>query len=175
MTRVRRVLVVGMSGAGKTTAARRIAAHIGAPFHEMDALAWGPRWTPAPDLVPAVARIVAEPVWVFDSWGYAEVRDVMWAAADTIVWLDYPARIVLPRLIRRSLRRSARRTVVFGGNRETWSGWLDREHPVWQAAATMRSRRFYLAGRTGRSQNLRTVRLMSPAELDRWIADIPPR
>jgi hypothetical protein len=43
--RMRRVLVVGMSGAGKTTAARRVGAKLGLPFHEMDALALGPNLT----------------------------------------------------------------------------------------------------------------------------------
>jgi shikimate kinase len=58
---MRRVLVVGMSGAGKTTAARRVATVLGLPFYEMDALAIGPRWSLAPDLVDQVGRITAEP------------------------------------------------------------------------------------------------------------------
>ena len=55
---MRRVLVVGMSGAGKTTAARRVGAKLGLPFHEMDALAIGPRWSQPPGLVDEVKRTV---------------------------------------------------------------------------------------------------------------------
>jgi hypothetical protein len=72
--RMRRVLVVGMSGAGKTTAARRVGAKLGLPFHEMDALALGPNWSQPPGLVDEVKRITAEPAWIFDSWGYPAVR-----------------------------------------------------------------------------------------------------
>jgi adenylate kinase family enzyme len=167
-----RVLVVGMTGAGKTTAARRIADRIGAPFHEMDVLAIGPNWSTRPDLVAQVAALLETPAWVFDSYGYDQVRDAMWAAADTIVWLDYPARVIVPRVVRRSLSRSFRRAEIFGGNRETWAGWLRPEHPVWWAIRTLRRRRAYLAERTqsAGAAHLRTVRLTSPAEFERWLA-----
>src|ERR1700722_14892142 len=104
---MRRVLGGGMSGAGQTTARRRVGATDGLPFHEMDALALGPNWSQPPDLVDEVKRITAEPAWIFDSWGYPAVRDLMWRSADTILWLDSPATVVLPRLIRRSVVRTA--------------------------------------------------------------------
>ena len=126
---MRRVLVVGMSGAGKTTAARRVGAKLGLPFHEMDALALGPNWSQPPGLVDEVKRITAEPAWIFDSWGYPAVRDLMWQSADTILWLDYPATVVLPRLIRRSVIRTATNAELFGGNRETLREWLSPGSP----------------------------------------------
>jgi hypothetical protein len=70
--RMRRVLVVGMSGAGKTTAARRarrVVAKLGLPIHEMDALALGPDLSQPPGLVDDVKRITAQRSWIFDSWG----------------------------------------------------------------------------------------------------------
>lgn len=170
---MRRVLVVGMSGAGKTTAARRLAARLGIPFHEMDALAIGPDWSTPPDLVERVDQIVTQPSWVFDSWGYEPVRDAMWAAADTVVWLDYPARVVLPRLARRSLGRSLRRTEIFGGNRETWRHWLSAEHPFWYAIRHFRARRAELTRRTRDGTHLRRVRLTRPADFERWLRTEP--
>jgi adenylate kinase family enzyme len=162
------VLVVGMSGTGKTTAARRVATVLGLPFYEMDALAIGPRWSLAPDLVDQVGRITAEPAWIFDSWGYPAVRDMMWRSADTILWLDYPARVVLPRLIWRSAVRTATRTDVFGGNRERWRDWLSPQHPVWSAAATFAERREYLLDRTSGSVHCQTTRFTSPREFEQW-------
>ena len=165
---MRRVLVVGSSGAGKTTAARRVAGKLGLPFHEMDVLALGPGWSQAPDLVDEVKRITAEPAWIFDSWGYPAVRDLMWQSADTILWLDYPAPLVLRRLLWRSVVRTATRAELFGGNRETVREWLRPEHPVWSAAATFTERREYLFDRTSSSAHCRTVRLTSPREFERW-------
>ena len=172
---MQRILVVAMSGAGKTTAARRLASVLGLPFHEMDALAIGPGWSTPATLVQDVAAIVREPAWVFDSWGYPQVRDAMWAAADTVVWLDYPRRVVLPRLLRRSLARSWRRDRIFGGNVERWRGWISRTHPFWHAVTTFESRRAYLAERTGREAHLRTVRLRTPAEFETWLGQVRSR
>ena len=169
---MQRVLVVGMSGAGKTTAARRLAELLHAPFHEMDALAIGPGWSTPSGLAQSVERIVAQPAWVFDSWGYQPVRELMWVSADTIVWLDYPRRIVLPRLTRRSLQRSARRTKIFGGNVETWRGWLRRDHPVWFAIITFGARRRLIRGLISATPGLQTHRFERPAELERWLATI---
>lgn len=165
---MQRVLVVGMSGSGKTTAARRVGAKLGLPFHEMDALALGPHWSQPPGLVDEVKRITAEPAWIFDSWGYPAVRDLMWQSADTILWLDYPATVVLPRLIRRSVVRTATNAELFGGNRETLREWLKPEHPVWSAASTFRQRREYLFDRTSTSPHSRTLRFTAPREFEHW-------
>ncbi len=41
LARPRRILVAGTAGAGKTTLARRVAALLGLPHIEIDALPWG--------------------------------------------------------------------------------------------------------------------------------------
>lgn len=44
----RRISVVGVTGAGKTTLARRLSDLLDVPHVELDALHWEPNWTPAP-------------------------------------------------------------------------------------------------------------------------------
>ena len=48
-------------------------------------------------------------------------------AADTIVWLDLPLRVWLPRLVRRTRRRIKGDEMIFNDNRESWRtalvGW----------------------------------------------------
>lgn len=166
---MQRILVVGMSGAGKTTAARALATRLGQPMHEMDTLALGPNWSTPSDFVDTVEAILHEPGWVFDSWGYPPVRAAMWAAVDTVVWLDYPRRVVLPRLIRRSLRRSFLKTRIFGGNRERWRDWLKLDHPVWYAIRTFDQRRTLLRDL---SSGKTTHRFTTPTQFDRWLADL---
>jgi shikimate kinase len=46
--RNRRIAVVGTTGSGKTALARRISQQLDIPHVEMDALYWGPHWTPTP-------------------------------------------------------------------------------------------------------------------------------
>src|SRR5579883_1503505 len=115
----RRVVVVGTTGAGKSTLALRLARRLRCPHIELDALHWGPDWTPvARDCFRAhTRRAVAGDAWVADG-NYRQVRDLVWGRADTIVWLDYPLRTVLPRLLRRTLRRCLSHEVLWHGNRE---------------------------------------------------------
>jgi hypothetical protein len=144
---LQRILVVGISGAGKTTYAQALAVRRGLPFHEMDLLAIGPGWSLPDDFVQRVDEITESPVWVFDSYGHELVRDRLWSRADTVVWLDFARRVTWPRMVRRSLRRTLTREQVFHGNRETVGSWFRSDHPVWHAWRDHGSRRAYLAER----------------------------
>ncbi|MGH4031435.1 adenylate kinase [Actinomycetota bacterium Odt1-20B] len=173
---MRRILVVGVTGAGKSTLARAVGERLGLPYHEMDALYFtGPGWAVNDRLAETVSRLTAEDRWVMDSLGAPEVRDLMWERADTVVWLDYPRRVIMPRVLRRSLRRTATRARVFGGNRETWSAWLTTDHPAWSAWSQYASRRRTLADRTRdpRFAPLTTLRLARPDEAAAWLAALP--
>ncbi|MFF3410468.1 AAA family ATPase [Streptomyces sp. NPDC002742] len=129
-----RILVVGVTGAGKSTLARAVSSRLGLPYHEMDAVYFnGPGWAVNDKLTEDVSRLAAGPRWIVDSLGYPEVRDLLWTRADTVIWLDYPRRVVMPRVLLRSVRRTVTREVIFGGNRETWREWLRRDHPVWSS------------------------------------------
>jgi hypothetical protein len=169
---VQRILVVGMSGAGKTTLASRLGRLLDLPFHELDALAFGPGWSADPGYGDAVARIAAGPAWVVDSWALPAARQPLWAAADAVVWLDYPARVVLPRVLRRSVLRTARREPVFGGNREQLRGWFDLEHPVWHAALHLRERRGETARLVAHHDVPEVVRLTTPRAAETWLQTV---
>ncbi|MFD8127332.1 P-loop NTPase family protein [Streptomyces mirabilis] len=172
---MRRILVVGSTGAGKSTLARGLSGRLGLPYHEMDALYFtGAGWAVNEKLREDVLRITAEPCWVIDSLGYPEVRDLMWDRADTVIWLDYPKRVVLPRVLRRSVRRTVTREPLFGGNRETWTGWLSREHPLWWAWSQHANRRREITRRTGdpRFAPLDTLRFDRPGDTAAWVKSL---
>lgn len=61
---VGRVLVVGSSGAGKTTMAAALAARLGLPHTELDALWHGPGWVPRPEFERDVETMLATGRWV---------------------------------------------------------------------------------------------------------------
>lgn len=169
---MQRVLVCGITGVGKTTFARAVAGRSGLPYHEMDAMYHGPNWEPIPSFEDDVAEIVARPSWVFDSHGYEQVRDLMWSRADTIVWLDYPRRVVMRRVLDRSARRATTREPIFNGNVESFRDWLDPGHPVQWAWTQFPHRRADLRQRFASPcyAGLRKVRLAHPRAAERWLA-----
>ncbi|MEU6198462.1 hypothetical protein [Streptomyces sp. NPDC047061] len=74
-----RILVVGVTGAGKSTLARTLSGRLGLPYHEMDALYFdGPGWAVNSRLTEDVSRLVGEPHWIIDSLGHPD---------DTAAWL----------------------------------------------------------------------------------------
>jgi adenylate kinase family enzyme len=172
-----RIRVTGTSCSGKTTLARAISRRLDLPVVELDALFWGPRWTPVPDdvFLARVAEAIAPDRWVMDG-GYAKVRDLTWSRADTVVWLDYPMRTVLYRWARRTLRRLRSREEFWPGtgNRERLSHIIRRDSLLWWILSTHRRRRRTTAAELAARRNLRLVRLRSPAEAERWLRGLQP-
>lgn len=87
---MRRIIVIGTTGSGKTTTARAIAERLGILHVELDALNWGPDWTEVPWEVfrQRVSEAVAGDHWVVNG-NYSKSRDIVWPRADAAVWLDF--------------------------------------------------------------------------------------
>lgn len=138
-----RVVVVGTSGAGKSTFAAKAGQILGAPHVELDALHWEADWqeTPAEEMRARVSDAVAGPRWVVDG-NYAMVRDLVWPRAEALVWLDLSLGRCLWQVVRRTIRRALTREVLWGNNREpVLRNLLTRESIIWWTLSTHASRR----------------------------------
>jgi adenylate kinase family enzyme len=163
-------VIATASACGKTTVGRALAARLGVPFVELDALHHGPGWTEATaeELRAKVEPILATEAWVIDGGYSGKLGTIVQDAADTIVWLDLPRRVWLPRLVRRTVRRVARREELWNGNRESLRTALwGREGLILYSLRQVRRRRREYPVRFG-SREL--VRLRSQGEVDRWLA-----
>jgi adenylate kinase family enzyme len=105
-----RIVVVGTSGAGKTTMAREIAAALDVPCIELDRLNWNPNWealceTDPNEFVRRVSAAIAANAWVSDG-NYDLVRDLIWRRGTHLIWLDYGRGLVMYRVISGSKVRS---------------------------------------------------------------------
>ena len=174
---MRRVVVVGTSAAGKTTFARRLAAILDVPHVELDALNWGAGWTEAdPDVFRArvAAALDASEGWVVDG-GYSHLRPLIWGAADTVVWLEFPLPVILLRLTRRTLVRVIGRQELWNGNRERWrTAFLSRKSLYWWVLTTHRGRRKRMEDALSLPEyrRIRAIRFRSPRQAERWIRDL---
>lgn len=103
-----RIVIIGRTGSGKTTLARELAAALGFPHVELDALYFGPDFSTVPLSVlrERTRSAIAGELWVTDG-NKSAVRDLVWPRADTIIWLDYPFLVSLWRLGKRALWRTS--------------------------------------------------------------------
>ncbi|TWP46266.1 AAA family ATPase [Lentzea tibetensis] len=166
----RRVLVAGNTGSGKSTLSQRVADQLGLRNVELDALFHGPQWTPRPEFAADVGRLVAEPRWV-TQWQYKEVRPLLLAHADTLVWLDHSFGCVMTRLVVRTVRRRAARVELWNGNFESplWTMFTDREHILRWGWKTFRRTRERIR-RVVEDGQIVVVRLRGQREVEQWLA-----
>ncbi len=127
-SRETRIVVQGTSGSGKTTLSAALAARLGVAYLELDGLYQQPDWTPldTEEFRTRVTDYVEQSGWVIDG-NYSHVRDILWPRATTIVIIDLPKRIVMTRLIARTLRRLMTRERLWNGNQEKWRNALSRD------------------------------------------------
>lgn len=99
---MRKVLVIGSPGAGKSTLGKALARLTGLPLYHLDALYWKPNWakTPNAEWDELLRRLVAEPAWIIDG-NYGRTLDIRIQAADTVIWLDKPRLLCEWRVIKR--------------------------------------------------------------------------
>ena len=171
---MRRIVVVGSSGSGKTTVSGLLAQKLRVVHVEMDALHHGPNWTEATadELREAVARELWDrDGWVVDGNYSGKLGTFVLEQADTVVWLDLPLRTCLRRLWRRTIYRLRDDVELWNGNRETWRGaFWGGESLFWWTIRHHRRRRHVWPQRFARLPNLTVVRLRSPAEVATWLA-----
>ena len=174
---VRRVSVVGNSGSGKSTLARELAASLGVPHLELDSVFHQPGWESLPEgeFQRLVTERTSEDGWVIDG-NYSAVRPIVWARADTVVWLDPPRRTVMRQVAWRTARRAVTQQELWNGNREPLSNFL-RWAPeksiiswAWHNHAKYRTR-YGAAAIDPANAHLTFIRLTSRADVARFLAD----
>ncbi|HIE22010.1 MAG TPA: hypothetical protein EYP73_05370 [Acidimicrobiia bacterium] len=115
---------MGSAGSGKTRVSKRLAEALGLPRLELDAVYHQPGWEPCDpeEFTDRVRAFVAQDAWVVDgNYTSHGSTEVVWPRADTIVWLDLPRRVIMRRVVLRTLRRVITRQELWNTNREPWA------------------------------------------------------
>ena len=107
---MKRVCIVGCGGAGKSTLARRLGPLLGLEVIHLDHHFWRPGWVQPPDeeWVAQLRELLERDTWIMEG-NYSRTMELRFARADAILFLDFPRRTCLWRVIKRT--------------------WLDRRSP----------------------------------------------
>ena len=168
----RRIVIVGMAGAGKSTLGKRLSALTAIPYVELDSLYWGPNWEPRlPEFRDDVVRVAAGESWITDG-NYSTIRELLWPHAQLVIWLNLSFTTIFRRVFMRTMQRTLRGTELWQGNRESWRrSFMSRESILWWVIKNWkRSRRQFGELRaSGKYAQLQWVELKTPRELEGFI------
>lgn len=168
-----RIAVIGTSCSGKTTFAKSLAQKLQVEHIELDAIHWKPNWTPAPkeEFRALAQEAVSSEAWVLDG-NYSAVRDIVWARATKLIWLDYPFHVVGYRALSRTLRRSISKEPMWAGNTESLRrAFFHKDSILWWVVTTYRKRRreYPLRFQEPQNSHLEVSIFSSPAEAEKFL------
>ncbi len=165
---MRKILVIGSGGAGKSTFARRLGQALGIEVIHLDAHYWQPGWveTPKPEWAKTVEHLIERDAWIMDG-NYSGTLDLRLRTCDTVIFLDIARLVCLWRVFKRRLiyRRGGRPDMAAGCREQ-----LNLEFVRWIWNYPSRTRLEVLEMLKNRP-HVKFVRLRSDAEVERFLAE----
>lgn len=168
-----RILVYGVTGSGKSTAAVRLGEVLGLPVTLADEVCWQPGWVllPEEDQRRIFMEVTAADAWVLDT-AYSSWLDLALDRVDLVVGLDYPRWLSFQRLLRRSVRRAVDRQPICNGNTESFRLLVRRDSILrwhFSSFARKRARMRAWAADPGAPE---VLLLRRPRDLEAWIRSL---
>ena len=172
---IQRIVVVGVTGCGKSVLADRLAQKLNLDFIELDALFWKPGWVESSDneFRAKVDAATRAPAWTL-AGNYNKVHDLVWARAEAVVWLDYPYLLAFGRLWKRTWQRWLTQEPLWGSNYERlWPQfriWSKESLFYWQVHSYQRQKKLYPQLFTSPEYaHLKIFHFKHPAEMEEWM------
>ena len=93
---MRKVIIIGCPGSGKSTFARALHERTGLPLYHLDMLYWNADRTVVPREIfrERLHEVLRQEAWIIDG-NYSSTMELRMAACDTVFFLDYPVEVCL--------------------------------------------------------------------------------
>lgn len=168
-----RIVVVGTSGSGKTTFAKKLAEAWDIPFQDLDDLFWLPGWQQRPkeEFTSLVEEVAEKPSWAVCG-NQSKLRQLIWPKAQMIIWLDLPIYTCLFRVFKRSLRLYLSGESYCNGNRETLGRLFGPQSILWRVFSSYGRRKRCFTKEfceQEKASSTAYIRLRSPKEVDAFL------
>ncbi|MFA5994154.1 MAG: AAA family ATPase [Parcubacteria group bacterium] len=102
---MKRILILGSCGAGKSTFAKRLHRSLDIPIIHLDQHYWKPGWTrtESDEWQKKVTNLVKGDQWIMDG-NYRSSLDMRLPQVDTVILLDFSPPVCLYRLLKRRIK-----------------------------------------------------------------------
>jgi adenylate kinase family enzyme len=86
-----KIVLVGISGTGKTTLSQELAFRTGLPLYPMDSLIWRENWEESlePEIQQSLERIAETDCWIVEGW-IDHYSQLLLEQSELVVYLDFP-------------------------------------------------------------------------------------
>ena len=93
---MKKIIVIGCPGSGKSTVSRALHNKIGIPLYHLDMMYWNADKTTVEKSVflERLSAVLEKDEWIIDG-NYGSTMELRMAACDTVIFLDYPLGICL--------------------------------------------------------------------------------
>jgi len=167
---MKRVMIIGCCGAGKSTLSHKLQAITGLPLYHLDQLYWRSGWveTPKEEWEPIVKDLTLANAWIIDG-NYSSTMDIRLSRADTVLFLDYPTYKCLYRVLGRIRKyRGRERPDMPEGCKERYD--LDFLHYV--ATFNFHSRKRIIRKLKKVESDTKIITLHNDREVQRFLASM---
>jgi adenylate kinase family enzyme len=165
---MRKVLVIGSGGAGKSSFATRLGELLNIEVLHLDKYYWRPGWVEMPkeEWLKTVEELLGRDSWVMDG-NYSGTLDIRLEACDTVIFLDMARALCLWRVLKRA--------VIYwkGGRPDIAEGCRERfnlEFIRWVWNYSRRTRPKVVEMLKANSERKRIVWLRTRSEVERFLA-----
>ena len=170
---MKRVMIVGGPGSGKSMLATALGAKTGLPVHHMDKIHYRPGWIERPreEKDRLTHDVHMRDSWIFEG-GHSNTYAERVARADTFIWLDVPVGLRMFRVLRRSVRYYGRsRPDLPDGCPERFN-WQTVEFLqfIWRTRHSARNKLVRIHEKP--PEHLRVHRLTSLAEVEDFLSSV---
>lgn len=102
---IKRILVIGCCGAGKSTLSGALSEKTGLPVIHLDALFWKDNWTESTreEMDAAIMSAAQADAWIMDG-NYSRTLPMRLAFCDCVIFLDYPRYVCMWGVFKRILK-----------------------------------------------------------------------
>ncbi|WP_195990217.1 DNA topology modulation protein [Clostridium sp. D53t1_180928_C8] len=99
---MKRIIVIGCGGAGKSTFSRKLSEKLNIPVYHLDKFFWNKGWvsTPKDKFNSKIEELVNKEEWIIDG-NYIRTLEVRAKKSDTIIFINMPTYLCLYRIIKR--------------------------------------------------------------------------